>query len=47
MGLLMNQLAQRRDEARAGFHDTVAHFDRRTNRRRYRRLVESTAVQAS
>jgi CHAD domain-containing protein len=47
MGLLMNQLAQRRDEARAGFHDTFAHFDRRTNRRRYRRLVESTAEQAS
>lgn len=47
MGLLMNQLAQRRDKARAGFHDTFAHFDRRKNRQRYRRLVKSTAEPAS
>jgi CHAD domain-containing protein len=47
MGLLSNQLVERRHAARAEFHDTFARFDRRTNRKRYRRLVKHGAELAS
>lgn len=43
MGLLMNQLAQRQQQARVEFHDRFARFDRRKNRRRFRRLFEPVA----
>ncbi len=43
MGLLMNQLARRQQQARTEFHDRFVRFDRRRNRQRFRRLFEPVA----
>lgn len=47
MGLLTNQIAQRQHRARREFHDRFARFDRRRNRRRFRRLFSPAAEKVS
>jgi CHAD domain-containing protein len=47
MGLLTYQLDQRQQQARTEFHDRFARFDRRSNRRRFRRMFKPVTVSVS